>query len=246
MSKMNNSMQEMNNWEEKVKKSGMYERTITNIKLGANLMKKIKTYRFPVFMKNGIIEQNDEIDKNGNEYEKYQRYTKSFVYKTLGNFSHGEVTDERFLYTMDENPYDRISDQELRTLAICCLINERYEIGEYYKKYIEKYRNEFGTGFEKENEFDKLSAKIDNFISIMDNILADNETFFEKEEKSKKIEKCSIDYYMEKHKRVKKFKNGIKNQMDEGSYMFVMAVINAYVSEKLKNMKVEEKFGRYF
>lgn len=243
MNKMNNKIQEMNNWEEKVKKSGMYERTMTNLKLGPNLMKKIKTYRFPLFMRNGIIEQNDETDKNGNEYERYQIYTKSFVYKTLGNFSYGEVTDERFLYTTDENPYDRISDQELRTLAICCLINERYEIREYYKKCIEKYRDEFGNGFEKENEFDKLSAKIDKFISIMDSILADNGTNFEK---SKKIEKCSIDYYMEEHKSVKKFKNGIKNQMDEGSYMFVMAVINAYVSEKLKNMKVEEKFGRYF
>lgn len=179
---MNNKIQEMNNWEEKVKKSGMYERTMTSLKLGPNLMKKIKTYRFPLFMKNGIIEQNDEIDKNGNEYERYQRYTKSFVYKILGNFSHGEVTDERFLYTTDENPYDRISDQELRTLAICCLINERYEIKEYYKGYIEKYRN----NFDNEEEFDKLSAKIDNFISIMDGILADNGTYFEK---SKKIEK---------------------------------------------------------
>ena len=244
---MNNKIQEMNNWEEKVKKSGMYERTMTNLKLGPNLMKEIKTYRFPLFMKNGIIEQNDE---NSNKYERYQRYTKSFIYKTLGNFSHGEVTDERFLYTTDENPYDRISDRELRTFAICCLINERYEIRNFYKEYIEQYRNvfenEFDKGFEKENEFDKLSAKIDNFISIMDNILADNETFFEKEEKSKKIEKSSLDYYMDEYKRVKKFKNEIKNQMDEDSYMFVMAVINAYVSEKLKNMKVEEKFGRYF
>lgn len=239
MSKMNNNIQEMNNWEEKVKKSGMYERTVTNIKLGANLMKKIKTYRFPFFMKNGIIEQNDEIDGNNEEYERYQRYTKSFIYKTLGNFSHGEVADERFLYTTDENPYDRISDQELRTLAICCLINERYGIRDFYKKYIEKYRNDF----ENDEEFDKLSAKIDNFISIMDNILADNETFFEK---CKKIEKSSIDYYMEEYKRVKKFKNGIKNQMDEDSYMFVMATINAYVSDKLKNMKIEEKFRRYF
>lgn len=236
MSKMNNNIQEMNNWEEKVKKSGMYERTVTNIKLGANLMKKIKTYRFPLFMKNGIIEQNDETDKNGNEHEKYQRYTKSFVYKTLGNFSHGEVRDERFLYTTDENPYDRISDQELRTLAICCLINERYEIRDFYKKYIGKYRNDF----ENDEEFDKLSAKIDNFISIMDGILADNGTF------SEKIEKSSVDYYMEEHKRVKKFKNEIKNQMDEDSYMFVMAVIDAYVSDKLNSMKVEEKFERYF
>lgn len=199
-------------------------------------MKKIKTYRFPLFMKNGIIEQNDEIDGNNEEYERYQGYTKSFIYKTLGNFSHGEVTDERFLYTTDENPYDRISDQELRTLAICCLINERYGIRDFYKKYIEKYKNEF----EKENEFDKLSAKIDNFVSIMDSILADNGTF------SKKIEKSSVDYYMEEYKRVKKFKNGIKNHMDEDSYMFVMTVINAYVSDKLRNMKVEEKFGRYF
>lgn len=115
----------MNNWKEKIKKSGAYERTITNIKLGTNSMKKIKTYRVPLFMKNGIIKQNDEIDGNNEEYERYQRYTKSFVYKTLGNFSHGEITDERFLYTTDENPYDRISDQELRTLAICCLINNR-------------------------------------------------------------------------------------------------------------------------
>lgn len=230
---MNNKIQEMNNWEGKVKKSGMYERTITNIKLGANLTKKIKTYRFPLFMKNGIIEQNDE---NSNEYERYQRYTKSFIYKTLGNFSHGEVKDERFLYTTDENLYDRISDQELRTFAICCLINERYGIRDFYKKYIEKYRNDF----ENDEEFDKLSAKIDNFISIMDGILADNGTF------SEKIEKSSVDYYMEEHKRVKKFKNGIKNQMDEDSYMFVMATINAYASDKLKNMKIEEKFGRYF
>lgn len=51
---------------------------------------------------------------------------------------------------------------------------------------------------------------------------------------------------MEEYKRVKKFKNGIKNQMDEDSYMFVMATINAYVSDKLKNMKIEEKFRRYF
>lgn len=43
---MNNNIQEMNNWEEKVKKSGMYERTVTNIKLGANLMKKIKNISF--------------------------------------------------------------------------------------------------------------------------------------------------------------------------------------------------------
>lgn len=114
-------------------------------------MKKIKTYRVPLFMKNGIIKQNDEIDGNNEEYERYQRYTKSFVYKTLGNFSHGEITDERFLYTTDENPYDRISDQELRTLAICCLINERYEIKDFYKKYIEKYRNDFENGFEKMN-----------------------------------------------------------------------------------------------
>lgn len=239
MNKMNNKIQEMNNWEEIVKKSGMYERTITNIKLGANLTKKIKTYRFPLFMKNGIIEQNDEIDGNNEEYERYQRYTKSFAYKTLGDFSHGEVTDERFLYTTDENPYDRISDQELRTLAICCLINERYEIKEYYKGYIEKYRN----NFDNEEEFDKLSAKIDNFVSIMDSILADNGTYFEK---SEKIEKSSINYYVEEHKRVKKFKNEIKNQMDEDSYMFVMAVVNAYVSDKLKNMKTEEKFRRYF
>lgn len=236
MNKMNNKIQGMNNWEEKVKKSGMYERTMTNLKLGPNLMKKIKTYRFPLFMKNGIIEQNDEIDGNNEEYERYQRYTKSFIYKTLGNFSHGEVTDERFLYTTDENPYDRISDQELRTLAICCLINERYEIKEYYKGYIEKYRK----NFDNEEEFDKLSAKIDNFISIMDSILADNGTFYEK------IKKSSIDYYFEEYKRVKKLKNGIKNQIDENSYMFVMTVINAYVSDKLKNMKVEEKFGRYF
>lgn len=245
MSKMNNKIQEMNNWEEKVKKSGMYERTMTTLKLGANLMKKIKTYRFPLFMKNGIIEQNNEIDGNNEEYERYQRYTKSFIYKTLGNFSHGEVTDERFLYTTDENPYDRISDQELRTLAICCLINERYEIKDFYKKYIEKYRNEFENEFGKD-KFDKLSAKIDNFISIIDSILADNGTYFEKSEKSEEIKKNSIDYYMDEYKRVKKFKNGIKNQMDENSYMFVMAVINAYVSYKLKSMKVEEKFGRYF
>ena len=38
MSKMNNKIQEMNNWEEKVKKSGMYERTMTTLKLGANLI----------------------------------------------------------------------------------------------------------------------------------------------------------------------------------------------------------------
>ena len=74
----------------------------------------------------------------------------------------------------------------------------------------------------------------------MDSILADNGTF------SKKIEKSSVDYYMEEYKRVKKFKNGIKNQMDADSYIFVMAVINAYVSDKLNSMKVEEKFGRYF
>lgn len=34
--------------------------------------------------------------------------------------------------------------------------------------------------------------------------------------------------------------------MDEDSYMFVMAVIDAYVSDKLNSMKVEEKFERYF
>lgn len=88
-----------------------------------------------------------------------------------------------------------------------------------------------------------ISAKNDNFISIINGILADNGTYFEK---SKEIEKSSIDYYMGEYKRIKKFKSGIKNQMDEDSYMFIMAVINAYVSDKLKNMKVEEKFGRCF
>ena len=91
-----------------------------------------------------------------------------------------------------------------------------------------------------EVEFNELSAKIDNFISIIDSILADNGTF------SEKIEKSSIGFYMEEHKRVKKLKNRIKNQMDADSYIFVMAVINAYVSDKLNSMKVEEKFGRYF
>ena len=51
---------------------------------------------------------------------------------------------------------------------------------------------------------------------------------------------------MGEYKRIKKFKSGIKNQMDEDSYMFIMAVINAYVSDKLKKYENRRKIWKMF